>query len=34
MPLQELDYGVDQVSEEYGKDEDQNDAPGAIGRRA
>src|SRR5215472_1846510 len=30
MSLQELDYWINQVGEEYSKDEDQNDAPSAV----
>ncbi len=30
MPLQELDHGINQVGKEYGKDEDQKDAPCAV----
>src|SRR5215469_6409426 len=30
MPLQELDYRINQIGKEYGKHEDQDDAPGAI----
>ncbi len=30
MPLQELDHGINQVSEKYGKDEDQDDSSRAV----
>ena len=34
MPLEELDHGINQVREYYGKDEDQNDAPSTVDGRA
>lgn len=34
MPLQKLDYRIDQIGKEYGEHEDKNDAPGVIYNRA